>query len=86
LIEGKAIIGEKTYDEKSAVLFHMEGDSIEVKATNKGPSRFIFFMGKPLGEPISWGGPIVMNTDEELRFAFQELNDGTFIKHKAKNA
>jgi redox-sensitive bicupin YhaK (pirin superfamily) len=41
-------------------------------------------MGKPLKEPISWGGPIVMNTDEELRDAFIELETGKFIKHNAK--
>jgi len=37
--------------------------------------------GKPLGEPIAWRGPIVMNTQHELRTAFEELDSGTFIKH-----
>ncbi|HIJ58010.1 MAG TPA: pirin family protein, partial [Deltaproteobacteria bacterium] len=36
---------------------------------------------KPLREPIAWQGPIVMNTQEELRIAFEEYNNGTFIKH-----
>jgi redox-sensitive bicupin YhaK (pirin superfamily) len=36
--------------------------------------------GAPLGEPVAWRGPIVMNTDAELRQAFQDLRDGTFIK------
>jgi redox-sensitive bicupin YhaK (pirin superfamily) len=84
LIEGKAVIDGKTRDEKSAVLFDLEGDAVEVEAPADAPSRFIFFMGKPLREPVSWGGPIVMNSDEELRTAFQELNDGNFIKHNAK--
>jgi redox-sensitive bicupin YhaK (pirin superfamily) len=35
-----------------------------------------------LHEPIAWGGPIVMNTQEELRHAFDEIEDGTFLKHK----
>lgn len=36
--------------------------------------------GKPIGEPIAWGGPIVMNTEEGLALAFEELNRGTFVK------
>jgi hypothetical protein len=35
---------------------------------------------KPIGEPVVWGGPIVMNTEEELALAFEELNRGTFVK------
>ncbi|HNR69700.1 MAG TPA: pirin-like C-terminal cupin domain-containing protein, partial [bacterium] len=42
---------------------------------------FVLIAGKPLGEPIAWGGPIVMNTREELRIAFEELENGTFLKH-----
>jgi hypothetical protein len=38
--------------------------------------------GKPIGEPVAWYGPIVMNTQEELRIAFEEYENGTFIKHK----
>jgi quercetin 2,3-dioxygenase len=38
--------------------------------------------GKPIGEPIAWYGPIVMNSQEDLRRAFQELDDGTFIKER----
>ena len=45
-----------------------------------GNAKFIFVAGDPLGEPVAWGGPIVMNTDEELRHAFDELDKGTFIK------
>jgi quercetin 2,3-dioxygenase len=44
------------------------------------PSRCILVAGPPLGEPIAWGGPIVMNTREELELAFRELDEGTFIK------
>lgn len=44
--------------------------------------RFLLISGKPLSEPVAWGGPIVMNTQQELDNAFQELNQGTFIKHQ----
>jgi redox-sensitive bicupin YhaK (pirin superfamily) len=44
--------------------------------------RFLFFSGKPIGEPVAWRGPIVMNTREELRLAYKEYADGTFIRNK----
>ena len=50
-------------------------------ATSASP-HFILISGKPIGEPIAWAGPIVMNTEEELRIACAELDDGTFIKKK----
>jgi redox-sensitive bicupin YhaK (pirin superfamily) len=40
--------------------------------------------GKPIGEPIAWRGPIVMNSQAELRTAFEELDRGTFIKHEKR--
>jgi hypothetical protein len=42
--------------------------------------RFLLISGKPIGEPVAWYGPIVMNTQEELRIAFEEYRQGTFIK------
>ena len=42
--------------------------------------RFLWISGKPIGEPIAWGGPIVMNTKEEVDQAFTEYQNGTFIK------
>lgn len=63
---------------KSAVLFN-EGENLLAKAGDHG-IRFLLFSAKPLGEPIAWGGPIVMNTREELNQAFREIQDGTFIK------
>jgi redox-sensitive bicupin YhaK (pirin superfamily) len=56
------------------------GDSFSVTASEAG-ARFVLAAGKPLHEPVEWGGPIVMNTAEELRTAFIELDEGTFIKH-----
>jgi hypothetical protein len=55
------------------------GDTVVV-TTDKKPVRFLLVAGKPLGEPVAWYGPIVMNTQEELRTAFQEYQDGTFVK------
>lgn len=81
LLEGDGIVDGKTISSKSAVLFG-EGDSITVGATDDSDLRFVFFSGKPLHEPIAWGGPIVMNTQEELSLAFDELRKGTFIKTK----
>jgi len=43
--------------------------------------HLLYISGKPLHEPVAWGGPIVMNTQEQLEKAFQELTIGSFIKH-----
>jgi redox-sensitive bicupin YhaK (pirin superfamily) len=43
--------------------------------------RFLLISGKPIEEPVAWYGPIVMNTQEQLREAMSELQNGTFIKH-----
>ena len=57
-----------------------DGDTITV-STGDEPVRFLLISGKPIGEPVAWYGPIVMNTREELRIAYEELSQGTFIKH-----
>ena len=59
------------------------GDEITVQAGDKG-LRFLLMTGRPIQEPVAWHGPIVMNTQAELRQAFEELNKGTFIKHDAR--
>jgi redox-sensitive bicupin YhaK (pirin superfamily) len=61
------------------VLFD-DGDEI-MAFTEESSVRFLLISGKPIGEPIAWYGPIVMNTNEELQVAFQEYEQGTFIKH-----
>jgi redox-sensitive bicupin YhaK (pirin superfamily) len=58
-----------------------DGDTVTVSA-EADAVRFLLVSGKPIGEPIAWHGPIVMNTQEELRIAFEELDRGTFIKKK----
>ncbi|MEN6635220.1 MAG: pirin family protein [Clostridiaceae bacterium] len=81
LILGDAVIQAHLIPEKSAVLFSA-GDSISVEATPDRDLRIILFTGKALHEPVAWGGPIVMNTRDELDLAFEELNNGTFIKQR----
>lgn len=83
LIDGDAIINGESYDKKTAVLFEDDGDSIQLTAPDAG-THFIVFMGKPLNQPIAWAGPVVMNTKEELQETFRELENGTFIKHRAE--
>ncbi len=62
----------------TAVLF---GDGDQVTVTTQGdPVRFLLVSGRPIGEPVAWYGPIVMNTEEELQVAFEEYRNGTFIR------
>ncbi len=65
---------------REVVLFD-DGDEI-IALTDEQKVRFILISGKPLNEPVAWYGPIVMNTREELQIAFEEYNQGTFIKYK----
>jgi redox-sensitive bicupin YhaK (pirin superfamily) len=65
-------------DNRSLVLFD-RGDEVVVQAGEDG-IRFLLVSGKPLEEPVAWYGPIVMNTQEQLRQAFEELREGTFLK------
>jgi hypothetical protein len=67
-------------ENRSLILF-ADGDEIAVQAEDRG-IRFLLVSGKPLGEPVAWYGPIVMNTMGELKRAFRELQDGTFLKKK----
>jgi quercetin 2,3-dioxygenase len=65
---------------RSLVLFD-RGDEIVVQAGEEG-IRFLLVSGRPIEEPVAWYGPIVMNTQEELRRAIAELHTGAFIKHR----
>jgi len=65
-------------ENRSLVLFD-RGDEVTVQAGDDG-IRFLLVSGKPLEEPVAWYGPIVMNTQAELREAFDELERGTFLK------
>ena len=65
-------------DDRSLVLFD-SGDEVTVQAGDEG-IRFLLVSGRPLQQPVAWNGPIVMNTQEQLRHAFEELEEGTFLK------
>ena len=66
------------YGEGTLVLYGA-GNGVAVK-TDKKPVRFLLVAGRPLDEPIAWYGPIVMNTEAELKTAFREYQEGTFVK------
>lgn len=79
LLDGEAL--SVTARNRDTALFG-DGDAVRILAGDSG-ARFLFVAGTPLGEPVAWRGPIVMNTQEELRKAWEELETGTFIKTKA---
>lgn len=90
LLDGTLAVDDalSDFENKScAVLFtstdknNTVNDTVIVRSGNKG-ARFVLLAAKPLKEAVAWGGPIVMNTNEELELAFEELESGTFIKHK----
>ncbi|MHB8058687.1 MAG: pirin family protein [Desulfuromonadaceae bacterium] len=64
---------------ETVVLYEQGGSAVKVSTTDT-PVRFLFVSGKPLNEPVAWYGPIVMNTQEELRVAFDEYKSGNFVK------
>ena len=69
-------------DNRSLILFD-SGDEVVVQAGDDG-IRFLLVSGKPLEEPVAWYGPIVMNTQEQLQQAFEELHEGTFLDRKPR--
>jgi len=82
------IEGEGYFDDRrvellgnETLIIYQKGDVVKI-STDKEKVRFLLVSGKPLNEPVAWRGPIVMNTEEELRLAFNEYQNGTFIKHK----
>jgi redox-sensitive bicupin YhaK (pirin superfamily) len=66
---------------RSLLILFGDGEQLVV-STEEEPARFLLISGKPIGEPVAWYGPIVMNTRAELQIAFEEYNKGTFIKHQ----
>jgi quercetin 2,3-dioxygenase len=82
------VIGSNYFDFKrdcrlgtEAVVLYGDGDEVVIKAEDSSVS-FLLVSGRPIGEPVAWYGPIVMNTREELQTAFEEFDKGTFIKHR----
>jgi quercetin 2,3-dioxygenase len=80
VVEGEVEVQNRTVMQGQCVVFG-EGEAVKI-CSEKG-SRFLFVSGEPLNEPVAWRGPIVMNTEEELETAFEELDLGTFIKTKS---
>lgn len=79
IFQGAGTFGsDRLIPAKHAVLLDETG-TVLVRASNEG-IRFFLMAGEKLQEPIAWGGPIVMNTREELQLAFRELEEGKFIK------
>jgi len=81
IIDGKGYFdqnGNEVGGPEGLVIFG-DGDEVVI-STEDGTVRTLFVSGKPIGEPVAWRGPIVMNTQEELRIAFEEYEKGTFIK------
>jgi len=78
-IDGAEVVARESTGNRSLVQFD-SGDEITVAAGDRG-IRFLLVSGKPLQEPIAWYGPIVMNSQAELKQAWRELQDGTFIRN-----
>jgi len=77
LYEGSGLFGESSINATRLVIFS-NGDLIRVTAGSSG-MKFLLVSGKPLGEPIARYGPFVMNTQEEIARALQDLRNGTFV-------
>jgi len=80
LIKGEIKIGEQTHDKvkDSTLILLTKGKKLRVSALTK--AKFLLISGKPIGEPISRGGPFVMNTKSEILQAVQDYHNGTFVK------
>jgi redox-sensitive bicupin YhaK (pirin superfamily) len=77
IIDGSIEVQDETIEQLHCAVF---GKGDKVRIGSEEGAHFLFTMGQPVNEPIAWGGPIVMNTQEELAKAFEELDKGTFIK------
>ncbi|MDR1547977.1 MAG: pirin family protein [Hungatella sp.] len=79
-LSGEVSVGGELVKEKTAVKL-TSGDKVEIKSTEKN-AQVLFISSTSLGEPIAWGGPVVMNTKAELQKAFADLDHGTFLQKK----
>ncbi|WP_045218592.1 pirin family protein [Desulfonatronum thioautotrophicum] len=83
VIEGEGTVNTAPVTNRQLILF-ADGDELAVIA-GEHSLRFLLCSGRPLGEPIAWRGPIVMNTREELEQAYQDLREEVFIKHPPRH-
>lgn len=77
VVEGSGYFADELIESRHCVLFG-RGESVRIRSEDK--LNFLLVSGKPINEPVAWGGPIVMNTQDELEKAFRDLREGTFIK------
>ena len=84
VIGGSGVFGQAAGERMGnrSMLLFSAGDEVRVQSSGEGV-RFLFISGRPIHEPIAWGGPIVMNTQEELQQAFFDYRNGTFITTRA---
>jgi hypothetical protein len=80
VIEGQCDVAPGVPAGNGTLVLFGDGDEVVVQAAASA-TRLLLVSGRPIGEPIAWHGPIVMNTQQELEVAFREYRDGTFIKH-----
>jgi redox-sensitive bicupin YhaK (pirin superfamily) len=81
-VDGEEVTFREQTGNRSLIVFD-RGDEVTVQAGEEG-IRVLLVSGKPIEEPVAWYGPIVMNTQAELRQAFAELQNGTFIRDGAR--
>ena len=77
IVDGEEVLVREAVGNCSLVVFD-SGDEVVVQAGPQG-LRFLLVSGRPIREPVAWHGPIVMNTQTEIRQAMRDLRDGTFI-------
>ncbi|MFR9231477.1 MAG: pirin-like C-terminal cupin domain-containing protein [Eisenbergiella massiliensis] len=77
-LTGKIMIGETVVEEKTAAKLS-SGTSVSIKSLQE-PAQVLFMSSEALNEPVAWGGPVVMNTREELQEAWKELENDTFVR------
>ncbi len=85
---GHQVVGTNYFDldrecicVNESLILYEDGDHVSISAQDE-PLRFLLVSGRPIAEPVAWYGPIVMNSEDELKVAFDEYRKGTFIKHK----
>lgn len=85
MIDGDAFFDDakKHHLSSDNLIVYGKGDGIKIQ-TDKEQARFLLMSGAPINEPVAWYGPMVMNTEAEIREAFREFQAGTFIKHEYK--
>ena len=79
VFEGRGVFGH-VHEAADRDLVSFDDGTLVVATAPGAPVRFLLVSGRPIREPIAWRGPIVMNTEDELRVAFDEIENDTFVK------